>query len=736
MRVGSFLLAILVLHFLPINGYAQGSVDHWETVFYDTSDWKYIIPSEDLGSGWILAGYDDSSWLSAKGGFGYGDGDDGTVISNTMAIFMRKEFTINNLNDVVEALVHVDFDDGFIAYINGIEIGRENLFNLDTGEPLQFPQFGQSSNGLHEALLYRGIEPRSIFIDTDWVKSLLLEGTNIFALQVHNDNLNSSDLTARGWLSVGLASATQQYGEVPSWFTGPLRFESSNLPILKINTNGLAIQDENRIVVDMEVIDNGPGMRNNYDDVPNGYVGKASIEYRGESSLYFAKRSYSFETQLANGENNNVEFMGLPEENDWILHGPYSDKSLIRNFMAMKLARDMGRYASRTKFLEVAINDQYQGLYMLMEKIKRDSNRVDIAKVRPEDIAGDELTGGYILRVDKWDENDYPDWTIVPNPRLPDENLTTYQYNEPEGPELVQIQKDYIQSYVYEFESSLSSADYRDPSKGYAAWIGEKSFVDFMLVNEVSKNVDAYIFSTYMFKEKDSNGGKLKMGPVWDFNLGFGNVDYHPNSQFAPGWMYDDGYRMYWFRRLMSDPNFQNRFTCRYRDLRNSVLSTEAILNTIDSTALVLEEAATRNFKKYNILGTYVWPNQFVGNTYQEEIDFMKNWIVERLNWMDGNLPETCEVITSIDRPEFGDIRVYPNPSAREFRFVGLPNAAEVRIQVVDLNGREIMSEMVGGSAFTWDGASENGKVNPGIYIARVFVNQQLVSNLKLVKTD
>ncbi len=179
-------------------------------------------------------------------------------------------------------------------------------------------------------------------------------------------------------------------------------FTSSNLPIIIINTNGLSIPYDNpRIVAEMGIIYNGQGERNNISDSLNNYSGKISIEIRGASSSGWSKKSYGIETQNDDGSNNNVSLLGMPEENDWILYASYYDRSFLRNVLTFKLANDMGWYASRTRYCELVLNGEYQGIYVLMEKIKRDKNRVDISKLNPDEISGDDVTGGYIIKVDK-----------------------------------------------------------------------------------------------------------------------------------------------------------------------------------------------------------------------------------------------------------------------------------------------------------------------------------------------
>jgi hypothetical protein len=345
-----------------------------------------------------------------------------------------------------------------------------------------------------------------------------------------------------------------------------------------INTQGLPIVDDPRIFVNMAIIDNGPGQRNNINDPFNGYDGKISIELRGSSTLWFPKKSYLFETQDNEGQNNNVPLLGMAEENDWILYAPFSDKSLIRNVLTYELGNKMGNWAPHTRFCELVLNGSYQGVYILMEKIKRDKNRVDIAKLTTTDIAGDDVTGGYIIRIDKTDQPDILGWTSYPDPAPPyaDYSPLFYQYYYPKGKDIVPEQeayiqefmlefetgKDivpeqeaYIQEFMLEFETAMNSSNFKDPVYGYNKYLDINSFVDHFIVRELAKEIDSYKFSTFMYKKKDSNGGKLYIGPVWDFNLGYGNVNYGDNERAweTDGWIYDKWGRIYWWRRLFED---------------------------------------------------------------------------------------------------------------------------------------------------------------------------------------
>lgn len=425
--------------------------------------------------------------------------------------------------------------------------------------------------------------------------------------------------------------------------------------------------------------------------------------------------------------------LGLPIENDWILYAPYSDKSLIRNVITFEFERRMGNYASKTVFCELFVNGDYRGIYVLMENIKRDNDRVDIAKITPNDVTGDDITGGYILKVD-WDDEDNPDqgWTSEPAPRPIGEKLIYFQFHDPGPDELLNVQKQYMIDFIYEFESTLNQTNF-DSVSAYRKYINIISFVEHIF-SEITKNVDAYHYSTYMYKDKDSKDGRLTMGPIWDYNLGYGNVDYWENAQFAPGWMFTDDFRMYWFRRLISDPYFSSQYMCRWEKLRTDLFSNQNVINLIDSIVIPINEAQQRNFDRWPILGQYVWPNQFVGNTYAEEIDFLKNWIIDRLEWMDVNSNWTCiTLITALNVDTRNEIIIYPNPSIGIFNILiqGSANYKSI-IKVYNSVGKEIFNDQFNGSTYRWY-ATQNGSGIPnGIYIINI-INEKGESYSKRV---
>ena len=400
-----------------------------------------------------------------------------------------------------------------------------------------------------------------------------------------------------------------------------------SLPLIKIQTRNQNIVDEPKI----------PGSLQIFQEellIEEHLIG---IEIRGSSSQMFDKKSYGFETWDETGEDLKTTLGGFPEEEDWILYGPYSDKSLVRNVLIYELSNNMGQYASKTKFYELEINGVFQGVYVLMEKIKRDKNRVEISKNKAEDI-----TGGYIIKIDK--PTGDGDWY--------DENIAfgrgniNFLYEYPKADDISEEQKEYIQDYIHLFETALVSEGFESIENGYRQFIDLDSFIDFFILNELSKNPDGFRLSTYLHKEK---GGKLKMGPIWDFNLAFGNVNYcDGDSPF--GWAHrfndicsgDTWQVPFWWNRFLDDPEYVSLLKERWAILRSGILSEDIVLGRLRELQENLKgsSAIDKNFGKWLILGKYIWPNKFIGDSYDSEINYLEEWIVERFEWLDQNINE------------------------------------------------------------------------------------------------
>ena len=467
-------------------------------------------------------------------------------------------------------------------------------------------------------------------------------------------NVNNGQNPNGTWQLLVRDIASPDEGSLLSWsllFSAspaePFNFSSSDLPLVKINTLGSIISNGPKIMARMEMVDNGPGLQNSLSDSANAYNGWIGIEKRGKSSAGFPQAQYNIETRDSLGNNRDVPLLGMPSENDWVLYGPYNDKSLMRNVLSYELGRRLGRYASRWRYCEVFVNGNYQGIYTFFESIKRDTARVKIANLRADDVSGAELTGGYICSID-WPDDGGWFSQFPPDPTQPVNNQVFFQYVEPPDDEIQPQQRAYIASYVDSFERALYSPQFTDPAAGWRRFAGEGSFIDFFLINELSKNVDGYRLSTFFYKEKITDGNKIHMGPLWDFNLAWRNADYCGN-ELPGGWAYRfTDYCQWdmpgWWRRLMQDQGFKNRMKCRWQELRNGVLSNDSILGFIDSTAARLAAAQQRHFTLYPVWGIYLWPNPSpIAQSYAEEISFMKSWITQRLIYLDNSIPGICQ---------------------------------------------------------------------------------------------
>ncbi len=517
-------------------------------------------------------------------------------------------------------------------------------------------------------------------------------------------------------------------------------FTESNLPLILINTQGKSIPDEPKITALMKVINN-PDKVNNINDKTFEYDGYIGIEKRGNTAqIFFDKLSYTVETRTDSGTNLNFPLLGLPQENDWVLHGPYSDKSLIRNALAYHLGNAMGWWSPRTRFCEVFINDEYRGVFVLTEKIKRDRNRVDVARLLPEDNTGDELTGGYILRIDRQREGCW----ISPFMGRTGSYEIPISYYDPKYDELTVQQREYIKNHVTAFETALAGNNFKNQETGFRAYIDVLSFIDYFLITEISRDLDGYRCSVYFYKEKDSDGGKLNASPLWDYNLGFGNGNFMRADE-PEGWT-DDGIGngdwgggecVFWWDRLLEDPYYKARIKSRWNELRAGKFSNENIFAFIDSCADLLSEAQVRNFQKFNILNKYVWPNAYIGGSYANEIDYLKNWIVQRTGWLDTqiNLFVNEEITESLATGYH--LSVYPNPFTEKITLhFNLPEHARVEIIITNVLGEKVMHQ----SKFCNQGdnefilAGEEFDQSGNLYFYTLVVDREIVQSGKMIK--
>jgi CotH kinase protein/Secretion system C-terminal sorting domain len=503
-----------------------------------------------------------------------------------------------------------------------------------------------------------------------------------------------------------------------------VNFTSSNLPIVVINTHGQEIPDDPKITADMGIIWNGEGVRNNVTDPFNNYSGRIGIELRGNSTQSFPKKPYAVETQDSTGANLDVSILGMPAENDWTFLASYIDRTFIRDPLAHFLSTLTGRWSSRCRFCELILNGEYEGVYIVLEKIKRTKNRLDLSKLTPADTLGDNLTGGYIYEVDGFGD-DFGDHRVLEYPKIED---------------VVNAQLNYIRSYDDSFRNVMNLSTFKDTVKGYSAWIDVDAFIAELIVQETVRNSDAYGWSAYFHKDKDK---KLAAGPVWDFDQSAGNSSY-PDDGVVEGWMFANtktNNTPFFWAKLFSDPNFKAKVQSRWKDLRESVFGTDKIMAFIDSCAGYLNEAQQRNFVQWPVLGVFIW-RESKGyqdrNTYQKEIDYLKSFLTARLEWIDTQLLNTSNVASEPHAlpVDFSLAQNYPNPFNPSTKITyTLKGSSIVRLSVYDLLGREtaVLVNNERKAAGKYEVTFNSTNVSSGIYFYRLQTENFVKTNKMVV---
>ena len=611
---------------------AQNS--NWQSVVSPGVNWMYTTPNYQLPNNWNQQGFDDSSWSEGPSGIGYGDDDDATVIAQTISLYMRKEFQIFDMSEINRIILDIDYDDAFVAYLNGVEIGR----NLLSGQQINY---NDTAEGWHEANLYRGFSPDRIFID----KSLLKNGTNNLSVQVHNYSADSSDMTALPVLSVEIISSSQVYGETPYWFEEPnpepvdVNFQSSNLPIVILDTNGNDIPTEPKIPATIKIIKRPNNERNYISDVNNSdyidFEGSIQIEIRGASSTIFSKKQYAFTTFDESGNKDNVKLLGMPKENDWILNGIAFDTLFMRDFLSYKLSNLVGQYASEVHYCELVLNEEYKGIYMLLEKLKADDSRIDIKKINVDDNTLPNLTGGYISKADKIEGEEILAWELPNHGGF----NTQYALEHPKPDEISSEQQNYIENIFRELDDKSLNPNIVF-SDSYQSLIDIPSFVDFIILNELASNADAYQFSTFFHKDRR---GKLRAGPIWDFNLTYGNDLFwwgFDRSKYDVWQLTFGNIGSKFWQNLFNNPVFNCYLSKRWNELSSSgqPLSENEIFELINQTASLITEAVNRQALQWG-----------VNVEFDNRINDLKSFISQRINWLSSELNDTslCDQIST-----------------------------------------------------------------------------------------
>ena len=681
---------------------------------------KVLVPTSSIGTAWRSINYNDQAWSDATTGIGYerssgyenligagGDIEGETYDINSTA-YIRIPFSIDSLEGLSSLTFRMKYDDGFIAYINGVEIA--------SGNKPSSPAWNSDASTDHP-------DSQAIsFVDTDLstqALGLLKTGNNLLAIHSMNGDTRSSDLLALPRLEAqfiiqpdeeeepvppefayfqiptpqknndsesGLPASKVMISQPGRGFSGSLNVSlSTNSPEAEIRytTNGSlptetssiyngeainiqsstllrarAFEEEltpgpvaeegyirlstdaqnfssNLPVVIMERFSNGGTTAANGKTFtffaffePDPQTGRTQLnkpyslgtrggwKVRGSSSSGFSKKAYSIEAWNELNRNKNISPLGLPEESDFILNArSVYDRSLMRNAFIYELSNQVGRYAVRTKFVELFKDDNggslsyrndYDGVYTFMEKISRDKERVDIERVTENVKEEPEITGGYILKVDRLDPGDS-------GLRAGGQTLG---WVYPKEDDVSNDQINWVRNYINEMSSALSTSEYEE-------YIDTLSWVDHHLLNILTLNADALRLSTFFHKKRNK---KLEYGPIWDFDRSMESTDGRDNnpSTWSGGTAY---FTFPWWGSLFDNENFWQDYIDRYFELREGPFATLNVNSIIDRMASDLNEAQARNFRR--------WSDQPRFGGYQGEVDHLKEWLGTRLDWMD-----------------------------------------------------------------------------------------------------
>lgn len=360
---------------------------------------------------------------------------------------------------------------------------------------------------------------------------------------------------------------------------------------------------------------------------------RGGYKTRGSSSAGFEKKAYSIEAWNEDNRNKDISPFGLPEESDWILNARSQfDRSLMRNAFIYNLSNQTGRYAVRTRFVELFLNTNggnlsygssstadYDGVYTFMEKISRDKERVDVERL-PDSVSTEPgITGGYIMKIDRLDPGD--------------SGLSAGGFNlgwvYPKEDEATPAQADWLQNHLNEMNSSLSAGNYEE-------YIDPLAWVDHHLLNVLALNADALRLSTYFHKKRS---GKVEFGPIWDFDRSMDSTDGRDDNPTT--WSGGTNYFTFnWWNQLFGHEDFWQLYIDRYFELRKDIWTDENVRQIIDGYATELDQAQVRNFQR--------WSNQPRFGGYSGEVNHLRNWLTTRLNWMDGQfVPEATANLAS-----------------------------------------------------------------------------------------
>ncbi|WP_433358458.1 CotH kinase family protein [Micromonospora saelicesensis] len=433
-------------------------------------------------------------------------------------------------------------------------------------------------------------------------------------------------------------------GQTPTGAPGTAMYAAQNvttahdLPVVLIDSYGAGRPDREYFDATTMIFEPTGGGTTSLAAAPTVST-RAGFRLRGNSSATFEKTPFRVEFWDNEDDDADYPVLGMPADSDWVLRGPFPDKALIREALVYDLGREMGLPAPRYAFAEFYLNtdaapvgaSDYMGVYMFMETIKNSKDRLDLKQLDSDDVTLPKIQGGYIWKFE---------WMAAEEPTLPCTGpaATCWNYLEVADPSPLQPQqRDWLRGHLQEFNDVLHSSNFADPTTGYRKYIDVDSFIDLMIVNELSREMDAYVRSSHFYKDRDS---KIFAGPLWDFDLSFGVGGFFANDQVS-GWQHQQTRQPSandWFAQLLRDPAFVNQARSRWQTLRRGLLSDAALQTRINALATPLTNAAQRNFQRWPILTapTVSFFRTPTSPTWQGQVQVMRDWMLRRAAWLDS----------------------------------------------------------------------------------------------------
>lgn len=439
-------------------------------------------------------------------------------------------------------------------------------------------------------------------------KALILSFNNDLVTITLNNVTQQSGISVNDFSQAQKVRLTFSNGEERDYTLKVKEF--TGLPVFSIGTAGKAP------IVSKDVYLNGTLSINpnlEFEQETNDL--QMEIKGRGNSTWGLPKKPYRIKLK------QKAKILGLQEAKNWVLLANYSDKTLLKTSVVFDLGKALNAdFTPEYRHVEVVLNGSYIGTYTLTEQIEVNPGRVEITELKPGNTGSDQITGGYLVELDRREDETYIVKTTI--------RTLPFAIKSPDAPTTEQY--NYIKKYLTDTENAIYADNFADPVNGYAKYINVESFINWYLVQELVKNQDAQNYSS-IFYYKDKNG-KLGMGPLWDFDLSMGNVDYSI-AMDPQGWWVKHGP---WFTKLFDDPVFEAKVKARWKEIRHKEV--EELLKNIDRQSAKLALAQKQNFSVWKILDKKVWPNPQVYYTYESEVNQIKKWLRTRIEWLDSRL--------------------------------------------------------------------------------------------------